>query len=49
VTDPEGRFTLGALPQGEYILVAWPAEGKPSEKAISIPAQGKSSDYNLEL
>lgn len=46
-TDEEGRYRLGALPHGEYTLVAWPPEGKPKEKQVSIP--GKGENYDLEL
>jgi hypothetical protein len=46
-TDERGRFTLGSMPAGEYILVAWPPEGKPSEKKIAVPA--RDGDYDLEL
>jgi hypothetical protein len=46
-TDEEGKFTLGGLKQGDYTLVAWPSEGKPREKKITIPSQG--DDYDLEI
>jgi hypothetical protein len=46
-TDEMGRFTLGSLPTGEYTLIAWPHEGKPREKKITIPAT--DGDYDLEL
>lgn len=46
-TDPEGRYILGSLPPGEYILVAWPAKGKPKEKKISIPE--KEGNYDMEI
>jgi hypothetical protein len=46
-TDAMGRFMLGSLPAGEYILVAWPPEGKPREKKIAVPA--RDGDYDLEL
>lgn len=44
-TDGQGRFTLGALPPGDYTLMAWPPEGKPTEKDVSVPA----GDYDIEL
>jgi hypothetical protein len=44
-TDAEGKFTLGSLPAGDYTLVAWPAEGKPKERSISVPA----AEYDIEL
>jgi len=47
-TDAEGHFRLGGLPRGEYTLLAWPAEGKPSEKKIAVPA-GAGADYDLVL
>jgi len=46
-TDEQGRFTLGSMPAGDYILVAWRPEGKPSEKKIAVPA--RDGDYDLEL
>ncbi len=46
-SDEQGHFTLGSMPTGEYVLVAWPAEGKPSEKKIAVPA--RDGDYDLEL
>jgi hypothetical protein len=46
-TDVQGRFTLGRLPWGEYTLVVWPAQGKPREKKIIIPAQ--DGNYDLEI
>jgi hypothetical protein len=46
-TDDHGRFTLGNLPPGDYTLVAWPAQGKPREKKISVPSP--EGDYNLQL
>jgi hypothetical protein len=46
-TDEQGHFTLGSLLPGEYTLVAWTSEGKPSEKKVQIPLiQG---DYDLEV
>lgn len=54
-TDEQGRFTLGSLPRGEYTLVAWPPEGKPKEKRITVPAiteDGKPAtdgNYDLEI
>jgi hypothetical protein len=46
-SDPLGRFRMGRLPPGEYVLVAWPAEGKPREKAISLPDGGQACDIQL--
>ncbi|MBC7236730.1 MAG: DUF4255 domain-containing protein [Chloroflexi bacterium] len=54
-TDAQGRFTLGSLPRGEYVLVVWPAEGRPRERRILVPAvdeQGRpmaDGDYDVEL
>lgn len=54
-TDEQGRFTLGSLPRGEYTLVAWPPEGKPGEKRITVPVIGDDGkpvtdgDYDLEI
>ena len=47
-TDKEGKFTLGVLQPGEYTLVAWPADGKPKEKQITVPPQ-KDGNYDLEV
>lgn len=44
-TDKEGQYVLGNLPEGEHTLVAWPTEGKPVEKSISVPGTG----YDIEL
>ncbi len=46
-SDEQGRFTLGSMPSGEYTLVAWPPEGKPSEKKIAVPAG--DGNYDIEL
>jgi len=46
-TDTSGRFRLGSLPPGEYILVAWPEEGRPLEKAITLPGDGRAYDLQL--
>ncbi|RPI31618.1 MAG: DUF4255 domain-containing protein [Chloroflexota bacterium] len=46
-TDEQGRYTLGSLPSGDYILVAWPPEGKPREKRVVVPA--RDGNYDLEL
>jgi hypothetical protein len=54
-TDDSGHFTLGAMPGGEYTLVAWPAEGKPREKLIVVPSVDEDGrpatdgDYDLEI
>lgn len=44
-TDAAGRFTLGAMPPGDYTLLAWPPEGKPTEKDVSVPG----GNYDIEL
>lgn len=44
-TDAQGHFTLGAMPPGEYTLVAWTTEGKPVEKDVTVPA----GRYDIEL
>lgn len=46
-TDDQGRFGLGSLPPGPYTLVVWPTEGKPKERAITVP--GASGEYDLAL
>ena len=46
-TDDDGRYRLGAMPPGEYILVVWPEKGKPKEKKIKVPAS--DGDYDLEI
>jgi hypothetical protein len=54
-TDCRGRFALGAMPRGEYTLVAWPEEGKPREVQILVPSvdeEGRpvaDGDYDLEI
>ena len=54
-TDEQGRFILGSLPRGQYTLVAWPPEGKPREKRITVPVIGDDGkpvtdgDYDLEI
>lgn len=47
-TDKEGKFTLGVVQPGEYTLVAWPEEGKPKEKQITVPPK-KDGNYDLEV
>ena len=44
-TNQEGQYLLSNLPTGEHTLVAWPSEGKPVEKSITIPGTG----YDIEL
>jgi hypothetical protein len=46
-TDEQGRFALGSLPPGDYTLIAWPSQGKPKEKKISVPTG--EGNYDLEL
>jgi hypothetical protein len=46
-TNDEGQYTLGSLQPGEYTLVAWPEDGKPKEKKISVPPE--DGDYDLEI
>ena len=46
-TDASGRFRLGSLLPGDYTIVAWPAEGKPTEKSITLPGDGRA--YDIEL
>jgi hypothetical protein len=50
-TNAQGHFVLGSLPPGEYTLIAWPTEGKPLEKKISlaIGADAVKSNYDFEL
>jgi hypothetical protein len=48
-TDEQGRFVLGAMPPGEYTLVAWPAKGKPKESKIVVPIKQPDSTYDIEL
>ena len=44
-TDERGKFSLGSLSPGEYILVGWLPDGKLIEKKISVPTQ--SDGYDL--
>jgi hypothetical protein len=54
-TDDQGRFSLGSLPRGDYTLVAWPAEGKPTEKQVAVPAvdvdgrRAADGDYDMQV
>jgi hypothetical protein len=52
-TDADGRYVLGSLAPGEYTLVVWPEEGKPVEKAITLPAEDGDADslhpYDMEV
>lgn len=45
ITNQEGQFILSNLPAGEHTLMAWPTEGKPVEKNITVPGTG----YDIEL
>jgi len=44
-SDAQGRYRLGGLPPGDYILVIWPSTGKPIEKPVTLPAE--AGDYDL--
>ena len=46
-TDEDGRYSLGAMPAGDYTLVVWPEKGKPKERKITVPAG--DADYDLEI
>ena len=46
-TDASGRFRLGSLPPGDYVIVAWPEKGSPREKPITLPGDGRA--YDIEL
>lgn len=48
ITGTNGRFRLGAIQPGSYTLVAWPAEGDPVEKEITIPAPDGNYDVVLD-
>lgn len=37
-TDAAGRFVLADVVPGTYTLLAWPAEGKPHQQEIVVPA-----------
>jgi hypothetical protein len=47
-TNEAGRFTLGSLPAGEHILVAWPPEGRPVERKITVPLHEGNYDITME-
>lgn len=47
-SDALGRFRLGKLPPGDYVLVAWPPEGRPREQPVSLPQGGQSCDIELD-
>jgi len=44
-SDAQGRYRLGGLPPGDYVLVIWPPTGKPIEKPVILPAQ--ADDYDI--
>ena len=46
-TDQNGQFSLGSLPPGEYILVAWPKDGNPVEKKIKLPPGKEVLDMDI--
>lgn len=43
----DGRYILGSVRPGKYTLVAWPPDGKPVEKQVTLP--GTAGDYDFEL
>jgi hypothetical protein len=45
-TGDDGRYVLGALPPGEYVLVCWPETGKPREQPIR--AGDGDGNYDVE-
>ena len=49
MTDEHGRFAFSGIPNGEYTLMAWPAEGQPVEKTVSIPNTDRDKDYDIYL
>jgi uncharacterized surface anchored protein len=48
VTDPEGRYTVGGLPEGTYTLAAVAEHHRPTAFAITIPAGGRT-ERDIEL
>lgn len=48
ISDPNGRFRLGAIQPGNYTLVVWPAEGPPQEQEITVPSPDGIYDIVLE-
>lgn len=44
-TDQDGRYKLGSIPPGDYTIVAWPLDGKPQEKSITIPPEDGDYDF----
>jgi hypothetical protein len=48
-SDDQGRFVLGGIPSGDYILVAWPSDGQPVERPITIPLHNQAENYDLEV
>lgn len=46
-TDTSGRFRLGSLPPGSYTIIVWPAEGRPIEKPITLPGDGRACDIEI--
>lgn len=47
-TNTQGGFTLSGLPAGEHVLVAWPEEGRPVERKITVPAREGNYDILME-
>lgn len=45
-TDEDGQFYFNALQPGDYTLVVWQADKKPSEHPISVPA---TETYDIQL
>jgi hypothetical protein len=45
-TGDDGRYVLGGMPPGDYVLVCWPETGKPRQQPIRV-ADG-DGNYDVE-
>jgi hypothetical protein len=50
VTDEQGRYSIGEVPPGEYVLMAWHPETGPSiERQVTVPVKSTvTADFEFK-